>query len=527
MDRVSHALNLVGNTVGGKYALRRVLGVGGMGAVYEAVHAYTNRRVALKILGPDYAASPDATARFLQEAQAPSSIGHPNIVEVLDAGEDPAVGLYLVLEYLDGEDMESAVEHGRLDLAALLDATLQLLDALGAAHARGFVHRDIKPANVFLVRDRAGRLRAKLLDFGIARDVARGLTVGNVVMGTPHYMSPEQAQGLPVDARADLWSVGAMLFHALAGVAPFDGDNPNVIMVNIILQDAPPLGPRRPDLSKTLVHAVDRALAKSPDARWPDAARMATQLAAAPERLDGSLKITSTLRNRAGAVSGMRPQAGPGAPGVDAVGVTVHSVVPPRPGTGTLGADDPPPAADAPAPRSPPLMPAGGTLASQPAPPLAAVPATAPMAAPAPAPAPAPPALASAPAPVAPTRRAPLVAGVALAVAAATLAVVYALRAPSSPRVASSAVLASPDASARALVTADASPAPAVAPVAAPTVAAPVAAPAAPVAAPPERVGRGRRRTRRGDDRAPAAAPEAPRAPSTTHISGVPIGTYP
>ncbi|MFO0610461.1 MAG: serine/threonine-protein kinase, partial [Polyangiales bacterium] len=404
MDRVSHALNLVGNTVGGKYALQRVLGVGGMGAVYEAVHAYTNRRVALKILGPDYAASPDATARFLQEAQAPSSIGHPNIVEVLDAGEDPAVGLYLVLEYLDGEDMESAVEHGRLDLASLLDATLQLLDALGAAHARGFVHRDIKPANVFLVRDRAGRLRAKLLDFGIARDVARGLTVGNVVMGTPHYMAPEQAKGLPVDARADLWSVGAMLFHALAGVAPFDGDNPNVIMVNIILQDAPPLGPRRPDLSKTLVHAVDRALAKSPDARWPDAARMAAQLAAAPERLDGSLKITSTLRNRAGAVSGMRPQAGPGAPGVDAVGATVHSVVPPRPGTGTLGADDPPPVADAPVP----------------------VPAPAPSL-PALVPAPAP------PPPVAPKRRAPLVAGVALAVAAATLAAVYALRAPSPP----------------------------------------------------------------------------------------------
>ena len=253
MDRVSHAISLVGGAVGGKYTLLRVLGLGGMGVVYEAVHGYTKRRVAVKLLGSEYASSPDAIERFLQEAQAPSSIGHPNIVEVLDAGEDPQHGLYLVLELLDGEDMETAVEHGHLDLAALIDVTLQLLDALGAAHARGFVHRDIKPANVFLLRGRDGRLRVKLLDFGIVRQVSRGLTVGRAVMGTPHYMSPEQAKGLPADARADLWSVGAMLFHALAGVPPYDGENPNVIMVNILLQDEPSLAVQRPDLSKTLV----------------------------------------------------------------------------------------------------------------------------------------------------------------------------------------------------------------------------------------------------------------------------------
>ena len=332
VDRVSHALSLVGSAVGGKYTLQRVLGRGGMGVVYEAVHGYTKRRVAVKLFGPECATSPGAVARFLQEAQAPSSIGHPNIVEVLDAGEDPQHGPYLVLELLDGEDMEAAVERGHLDLAALLDVTIQLLDALGSAHARGFVHRDIKPANVFLLRGRDGALRVKLLDFGIVRHVSRGITVGHAVMGTPHYMSPEQAKGLPADARSDLWSVGAMLFHALAGVPPYDGANPNVIMVNVLLQDEPSLAALRPDLSKGLVHAVERALSKSPDDRWADAAAMAAQLAAAPERRDSAAKITRTLRSVSGGVSELRLR------GLDA---TADASEPPA-RTGTLGDDDPP-----------------------------------------------------------------------------------------------------------------------------------------------------------------------------------------
>jgi serine/threonine protein kinase len=514
VDRVSQAMNLVGNAVGGKYTLKRVLGIGGMGAVYEAVHAYTNRRVAVKILEPEYAASSDATARFLQEAQAPSSIGHPNIVEVLDAGEDAAVGLYVVLEYLDGEDMESAVEHGNLDLAALLDVTLQLLDALGAAHARGFVHRDIKPANVFLVRDRAGRLRVKLLDFGIARNVSRSLTVGNIVMGTPHYMAPEQAKGLPVDARADLWSVGAMLFHALAGVPPFDGDNPNVIMVNIIMQDAPSLAAQRPDLSKTLVHAVERALSKSADARWADAAQMAAQLSAAPERLDGALKITTTLRNRAGVVSEMRPSAPSRTMEVDALsGSFSGPEVKPPPRTGTLP-DEPPPA--------------GRTLASLPAPPF---PVTVPVASPASiAAASAIPPAAPVPPPPAPKRRALMVAGVAAAVA--TIVVVGAIVARTSPPTTASA----PTPMALRAAAPAASPQPPVAPPAVvPEVPPPhviVVAPDAAVAPPPAsapspRLTRGRHRPRQALPDTPAApAPTAAPPHVTTHISGVPIGSY-
>ncbi len=326
MDRVSYAQRLVGGRVGGKYDVSRVLGIGGMGAVYEARHAYTGRRVAVKVMGPDFASSQDAVDRFLQEAQAPSSIGHPNIVEVLDAGEDPELGLYVVLEYLEGEDLEASVERGTVDARTLLGVTAQLLDALGAAHARGFVHRDIKPANIFITRDHDGRTKVKLLDFGIARNVARGLTVGKTVMGTPHYMSPEQAEGHPVDGRADLWAVGAVLFHALAGVPPYDGDNPNVIMVSIILGDVPSLKKLRPDLSRALLDVVDRALTKDLDARWQTARQMADALATAPEMHGGVLKISSTMRNRSGALSVTRPAP----PSID----------PPRASTGTLGPED-------------------------------------------------------------------------------------------------------------------------------------------------------------------------------------------
>lgn len=346
MDRVSYAMRLVGGRIGGKYEVSRVLGIGGMGAVYDARHAYTGRRVAVKVLGPDYASSHDAVERFLQEAQAPSSIGHPNIVEVLDAGEDPQHGLYVVLEYLEGEDLEAAVERGDMDLRTMLAVTAQLLDALAAAHARGFVHRDIKPANVFLTRNRDGSLRVKLLDFGIAKNVARGLTVGNAVMGTPHYMAPEQAQGHPVDARADLWAVGAVLFHALAGVPPYDGDNPNVIMVAIIMGEVPSLRRLRPDLSKALLDVVEHALTKDLGARWQSAPQMAAALAEAPEVHGGVLKVSSTLRNRGGAVSHMRPgpppiDRGPGTLDAATLGESFHAApAAPRPGTGTLGPED-------------------------------------------------------------------------------------------------------------------------------------------------------------------------------------------
>ncbi len=279
-------LPVAGAVVAEKYVLKRLLGAGGMGVVYEAEHQITRRRVALKLLRPDPSAGAEGAARFLREAQASSSIGHPNIVEVLDAGTDAAHGMYLVLEYLDGEELAVAVERGGVGTGALIDLVLQVLDALGAAHAQGFVHRDIKPENVFLVRDRDGAQRAKLLDFGIARGGGgeQRVTATGAVLGTPWFMSPEQARGEAVDARSDLWSVGAMLFQALTGSAPFDGNNVNVVMVAVITTRAPSLRSRLPRASAALCEVVDRALQREPDGRWESAAAMAAALRAVPER---------------------------------------------------------------------------------------------------------------------------------------------------------------------------------------------------------------------------------------------------
>ncbi len=275
----------VGHVIAGKYEISGVIGSGGMGAVYGAVHRVTRRRVAVKVLHAHAAASASAIARFVQEAQAPSSIGHENIVEVLDAGQDIDGILYIVLEFLEGCDLAARVAAGPVDVDTAVHIGLVLLDALEAAHARGYVHRDIKPQNVFLARDDDGAMRVKLLDFGIARQVENtgdtSVTQTGAIIGTPQYMSPEQARGERVDGRSDLWSVGAMLFQLLTGKAPFPGDNYNLLIIAIVTTRAPSLSAVRADLPGALVRAVDRALVPDVNARWQSAVEMAACLAQA------------------------------------------------------------------------------------------------------------------------------------------------------------------------------------------------------------------------------------------------------
>src|SRR5262245_42595474 len=167
MDYGERAHERVGSLIAGRYRLERLLGSGGMGAVYEAVHEFTQRRVAVKLMHPAFARSKIAAERFVREAQAPSSIGHQGIVEVLDGGRAEDGALYLVLELLQGETLAAAIRGGALSPVRLVPIALELLDALGAAHDAGFVHRDIKPDNVFLVADDDGTSRVKLLDFGV------------------------------------------------------------------------------------------------------------------------------------------------------------------------------------------------------------------------------------------------------------------------------------------------------------------------------------------------------------------------
>jgi len=297
------AVARIGNTIAGKYRLNRLIGVGGIGAVYAAVHQFTGRHVALKLIDPVVASYEGYAARFLREARAAAEIGHPAICDVLDAGQESDGSLYLALELLEGRTLDAAIEAGDLRFEELCRVGVQLLEGLAAAHDRGIVHRDIKPDNIFLRWDEAGELHVKLLDFGVAKNTKGGpdvfTTQQGAILGTPYYMSPEQAAGDAVDVRADVWSAGAVLFHAFTGRPPFDEDTYNKLMGKLLNQDPPRLRTIRPELPEWLATVVDGALERDLAARWQSARTMAETLrleGKAPIELDWEVHEDSTLR---------------------------------------------------------------------------------------------------------------------------------------------------------------------------------------------------------------------------------------
>ena len=215
----------------GRYEIRSLLGAGGMGEVYLADDLNLHRRVAIKILPADCTADKDRLQRFEREAFAASSLNHPNILTIYEIGSEK--DLFIATEFIDGESLGERLRRESFSLHEVLDVGIQIAAALDAAHAAGIVHRDIKPDNVMLRRDHV----VKVLDFGLAKlsdpdiavvetegeTIARPLTTSGVVIGTVRYMSPEQARGLAVDARSDIWSLGVVLYEMVAGHAPFDG----------------------------------------------------------------------------------------------------------------------------------------------------------------------------------------------------------------------------------------------------------------------------------------------------------------
>jgi serine/threonine-protein kinase len=253
-----------GALVGGKYRLVRLLGRGGMGAVYEAENNWTRRRVAMKLLRPEYARDREALRRFMQEAQSASQIAHPNIIDVLDLGLETSDGsLYMVQELLHGEDLRARLKAaGRLSATEALDVMVPILGALAAAHEHGVVHRDIKPENIFLTKDSAGRVVPKLIDFGVSKVLEPGQagaqTGPGTALGTPRYMAPEQLRGEPdVDARADVWSFGVVLYELLSGVNPFEAPTAFGSASRVLNEPVAPLEPPVPlGLAKILVSTL-------------------------------------------------------------------------------------------------------------------------------------------------------------------------------------------------------------------------------------------------------------------------------
>jgi serine/threonine-protein kinase len=274
------SLLCAGTVLGGAYRIVRLLGRGGMGVVYEAVQEGLGRRVAVKVLSAAH--DPELLERFRREAIAAASLGHPSIVGVTDFRVSPGEPPFLVMDLLEGESLGRRVERtGPLAPSAVVAIASQVLAALDAAHARRIVHRDVKPDNVFLTSTPTAKDVVKLLDFGIAKlapEEAAPLTRAGEVIGTPAFMAPEQADGAQVDARTDLFAVGATMYFALTGRPPGE-----------------PLARVRPRLARGLVAVVERALSPEPASRFATAEEMRLTLAALPVEADAPEESTPTV----------------------------------------------------------------------------------------------------------------------------------------------------------------------------------------------------------------------------------------
>jgi len=280
-----------GEVLADRYRLEVLLGKGGSGAVYAALDQWHSREVAIKLMHSSVRASDAEVGRFLREARAMATVGHPGVVTVLDVGRHSDGSLFMVMQLLRGEQLWQAATDRKLDDFELVEVGRQLMETLAAAHARGVVHRDVKPENVFLTRDASGELHVKLVDFGIAKFLgpearrAAFSTSDGKVLGTPRYMSPEACLGDRVDVGADLWAAAATLFFAFAGVPPFAEDQVGRLMMLIVRGRAPSLAEYRPDLPKVLTDAIDIALLRERELRWQSAGAMVEQLERAAETL--------------------------------------------------------------------------------------------------------------------------------------------------------------------------------------------------------------------------------------------------
>ncbi|MDX2052016.1 MAG: serine/threonine-protein kinase [Polyangiaceae bacterium] len=280
---------LVGAVLNGTYVVERCIGEGGMGRVYEARHTrIQNKRFAIKVLLPEFARHPEVMVRFQREAEATASIAHPNVIGVYDVDRTPQGLAYMVCDLLEGVDLAEHLERvGRLSWPAAVRIGAQVCDALAAAHARGVIHRDLKPQNVFLLGDRSAGASAildiRVLDFGLSR-FADGtddqLTKTGFIMGTPSYMSPEQAHGQRGDHRIDIYGVGAILYSALTGKAPFEGSTPQQTVLSVMGREPERLRSLEPSIPESLELVVQRAMAKKPDDRYQDCVSLGRALAA-------------------------------------------------------------------------------------------------------------------------------------------------------------------------------------------------------------------------------------------------------
>jgi eukaryotic-like serine/threonine-protein kinase len=269
-----------GDIIDGKYRIVRLIGEGGMGAVYEAENMRIHRKVAIKVLHSGVAQTGEAVSRFEREAQAAGRIGSEHIVEVLDLGNLPSGDRYMVMEFMDGDALSGRIRaRVRLTPSEIYPIMHQLLEALAAAHGAGIIHRDLKPDNVYLLKSRGGKADfVKLLDFGISKfnqlsgDSGFSMTRTGAVMGTPYYMAPEQAKGArDLDHRVDLYAAGVILYEAITGEVPFNADTFNELLFKIVLEAAKPVELVVPNMDPNFAAIVNKSMAREPSQRFQTA----------------------------------------------------------------------------------------------------------------------------------------------------------------------------------------------------------------------------------------------------------------
>jgi serine/threonine-protein kinase len=315
----------------------RLLGAGACGTVWAARNELIDRDVALKILHPDVAADAVALQRFFNEAKASGRVRSPSIVEVLDLGQAEDGSPFLVFELLHGQGLDAWLMRERtIDPETLMEMFMGVVRALDSAHAQGIIHRDLKPANLYAHCAHKGSLVLKILDFGISKvlDAAHDLTLTRTgtVVGSPAYMSPEQAAGREdIDGRADVWSLGVVMYEALTGTLPHEAANYNALMVRILTRDADPILTRRADLPQSLAALVDDCLRRDRDRR-PTAGVLVA-------RLEAALLELQTMRYGAPPPSARRLQSVPNMPRIQTNPQTMPNLAAPNPSeiTGSRG----------------------------------------------------------------------------------------------------------------------------------------------------------------------------------------------
>jgi tRNA A-37 threonylcarbamoyl transferase component Bud32 len=277
---------LIGAVIGGSYRIERALARGGMGRLYQAMHTRLARKVAVKVLHEPHAQKKEAVRRFEREASALSRLDHPHVLGVIDFVRTPDGRGAIVTPLLEGESLQSRLDRdGTIVEAEALRLAVEMCRGLAAAHAEGIVHRDLKPSNVFLARRHEdARPHVKLLDFGVAKLSDDDMTRTGVVLGTPSYMAPEQATGSArVDARADLYAVGAVLYRMLVGTTPYDGEDASEVLARLLAGGPERMSARGP-VREELEAVVERAMARRPDERFATASDLAEALEALLER---------------------------------------------------------------------------------------------------------------------------------------------------------------------------------------------------------------------------------------------------